>query len=97
MTGDIPAAFDTIESAQEFIALLDDSIEEARKDVRSDAAQAANGQERRLEALMLVLYKLDKLSLHVAATRRTLNDLRTLRRLLLEERAAALGVGAGGD
>jgi hypothetical protein len=36
--------------------------------------------------LQLVNYKLDKLSSHIAASRRILNDLRTLRRLLLEER-----------
>jgi len=33
-----------------------------------------------------VNYKLDKLSSHIATSRRILNDLRMLRRLLLEER-----------
>ncbi len=34
-------------------------------------------------------YKLDRLSQHVAASRRLLNDLRTLRRLLMGERDSA--------
>ncbi len=41
---------------------------------------------RRKQALQLANYKLDKLSSHIAASRRILNDLRMLRRLLLEER-----------
>jgi len=42
-----------------------------------------------LQALRLVLYKLEKLEQHIRASRRLLNDLRTLRRLLLDERADA--------
>jgi len=39
-----------------------------------------------LEALRLVSFKLDKLEQHVKNSCRLLNDLRTLRRLLLDER-----------
>ncbi|MGB7761070.1 MAG: hypothetical protein WBL61_14645, partial [Bryobacteraceae bacterium] len=42
--------------------------------------------ERRKEALLLVSYSLAKLNLHITASRRLLNTLRTLRRLLLAER-----------
>jgi hypothetical protein len=42
--------------------------------------------ERRLEALQLVTYKLEQLSRHIDTSQRLLNDLRTLRRLLLGER-----------
>ena len=42
--------------------------------------------ERRVQALQLVALNLNKLSSHVTKSRRILNDLRTLRRLLLEER-----------
>jgi len=42
--------------------------------------------ERRKEALLLVSYSLAKLNLHITASRRLLNNLRTLRRLLLAER-----------
>jgi len=55
--------------------------------VEADAATAsAEGAARRHEALRLVVYKLDRLAWHMQAGHRTLNDLRTLRRLLLGER-----------
>lgn len=76
--------FENIESAQEFLALLEEAVEEARKDVESEAARAQ--PERRLQALQLVGYNLAKLSVHVGTSRRILNDLRSLRRLLLQER-----------
>ena len=46
------------------------------------------------EALQLVSYNLAKLTLHITTSRRILNDLRTLRRLLLAERQ---GEGPGGQ
>jgi hypothetical protein len=52
------------------------------------AAAEREGAERRKEALLLVSYSLAKLNLHITGSRRLLNDLRTLRRLLLSERAA---------
>jgi hypothetical protein len=79
--------FDSIEGSQEYVALLAEAIEEARKDVDADIAVAvAEGAERRREALQLVGYNLAKLTLHITTSRRILNDLRTLRRLLLAER-----------
>jgi hypothetical protein len=47
---------------------------------------------RRQEALRLVLFKLEKLEQQVKNARRLLNDLRTLRRLLLEERTGSKSV-----
>ena len=41
------------------------------------------------QALQLVAYKLASLGSHMATSRTILNDLRTLRRLLLEERRQA--------
>lgn len=80
--------FDSIESSHQYVALLAQAIEEARADVTSDIALAvADRADRRREALQLVLYNLSKLEMHMAASRRILNDLRTLRRLLLDERA----------
>jgi len=93
--------FDSIEGSQEYVALLAEAIEEARQDVDSDIEVAiADGAERRREALQLVSYNLAKLTLHITTSRRILNDLRTLRRLLLAERQAELpvakrGAGAG--
>ncbi len=84
--GDEPETpFDSVESAQQFVELLVESIEEARRDV--DAAISAPQPERRLQALQLVSFKLAKLAVHMETGRRLLNDLRTLRRLLLSERA----------
>jgi hypothetical protein len=82
--------FDTIESAQDYIDLLIQAIEETRRDV-GDEIRLARGpeQERRLQALQLVALNLGKLDSHATKCRRILNDLRTLRRLLLEERKPA--------
>ena len=79
--------FDSIESAQQFVELLVEAVEEARQEVEADVAAAAGGEaERRKQALQLVSYNLAKLSVHLATSRRILNDLRNLRRLLLQER-----------
>jgi len=80
--------FDNIESAQEYLALLFQALQEASKNAEADILGETNSHTaRRRDALRLVLYKLEKLERHVKASRRLLNDLRTLRRLLLEERA----------
>lgn len=79
--------FDNIENSHQYVALLADAIAEARLDVNADVALAnAEGADRRRDALQLVLYNLNKLESHMSASRRILNDLRTLRRLLLDER-----------
>jgi hypothetical protein len=79
--------FDSIEGSHDYVSLLAQVIEEARKDVDADIAVAlAESAERRKEALQLVSYNLAKLTLHITTSRRILNDLRTLRRLLLAER-----------
>ena len=79
--------FDNIESAQEYLALLSRELDAAKHDTEADIAREANSQiPRRRDALRLVLYKLEKLEQHIKVSRRLLNDLRTLRRLLLEER-----------
>jgi len=81
--------FDNIESAHEYVQLLWEAIGEAKRDLAADIAAASAKPDRRLEALRLVQYKLEKLDGHLQSSSRLLNDLRTLRRLLLEERAAA--------
>jgi len=80
--------FDNIEGAQEYLALLSEALDEAKQTAHSDIAREANSaMPRRRDALRLVLYKLEKLEQHIKTSRRLLNDLRTLRRLLLEERS----------
>jgi hypothetical protein len=79
--------FDSIEGSHEYVALLADALDEARRDVESDIAAAErDGADRRKQALLLVAFNLAKLNLHITTTRRILNDLRSLRRLLLAER-----------
>jgi hypothetical protein len=84
---DCETPFDNIEGSHEYVALLAEAIEEARRDVEAEIAlSVSDGADRRTEALQLVAYNLAKLSLHITTSRRILNDLRTLRRLLLAER-----------
>jgi hypothetical protein len=79
--------FDNIESALEYVNHLLDATQESQAQIEREILRAASPElARRKQALQLVCYKLDKLSSHIAASRRILNDLRTLRRLLLEER-----------
>lgn len=79
--------FDSIEGSHEYVAMLAEALDEARRDVEAEIAAAEHeGAIRRKEALLLVSYNLAKLNLHITSSRRILNDLRSLRRLLLAER-----------
>jgi hypothetical protein len=83
---DMQNPFDSIESAQDFMGLLSEAIEEAIRDVEDDRkAGEKEGQERRVQALNLALYKLKSLNEHVDKGRRILKDLRSIRRLLVGE------------
>jgi hypothetical protein len=81
--------FDNIESSHQYVAMLAEAIEEARLEVEAEIALMNGAPERRKEALQIVAYNLAKLSLHITTSGRILNDLRTLRRLLLAERDPA--------
>lgn len=79
--------FDNIESSHEYVRLLADAVAEALSEVEADIALASTeGADRRREALQLVHFNLTKLKGQMSSSRRILNDLRTLRRLLLDER-----------
>ena len=79
--------FDSIEGSHEYVRMLSEAVDEARRDVEAEVASAEKDRaDRRKEALLLVSYNLAKLNLHITSSRRILNDLRTLRRLLLAER-----------
>jgi hypothetical protein len=78
--------FATIESAQQFIALLIEAVNDSRKEIDADIAEASNGKsDRRKDALLLAAHLLHTLFTHLAKSSRILNDLRSLRRLLLAE------------
>jgi hypothetical protein len=82
--------FDSIEGSLEYLGLLREAVQKAKMDVGEEVGRAnAAGAQRRLEALQLVTYKLERLGWHVDGSHRLLNDLRTLRRLLLGERQEA--------
>jgi hypothetical protein len=79
--------FDSIESAHQYVRLLREQIEDAENEISDDLRRAsAEGASRRVQALQLVNYKLHQLQTHLGGSGRLLNDLRTLRRLLLAER-----------
>ena len=84
----IETTFDSIESAHEFVGLLTAAVIEAKRDIEADVQKESDSKfPRRLEALRLALYNVEKLEFHVNKSHRILNDLRSLRRLLFEERS----------
>jgi hypothetical protein len=104
VSGKPETPFDSLEGSHEYVAMLAEAIAEAMADVDNQVAVAeSEGAARRKEALLLVSYNLAKLDVHVSTSRRILNDLRSLRRLLLGERiaheepAAGPGEVAAGD
>ena len=84
--------FVSVEGAHEYLSLLSDAIQDAKNEIEADIRAAEDPKfPRRLEALRLVSFKLEKLEQNVKNSRRLLNDLRTLRRLLLDERVDESG------
>jgi hypothetical protein len=84
--------FESLESAHEFMTLLEQCIGDAIGELQGHREEAASGNdERRTDAVNLAIYKLNQLATHTHKSRRLLNDLRTLRRLLFAER------GEGGE
>lgn len=78
--------FDCVENAQAYIGLLIEAIAEAKQEIEADVTTVCGARsERRLQALRLVRYKLFVLEQHLRISRRMLNDLRRLRRPLLED------------
>jgi hypothetical protein len=85
----IETPFDNIESAQEYIRLLAETVAETKSHVENEITLATSQMpDGTVQALRMVEYNLDKLQRYLAGSSRTLNDLRTLRRFLLQERKA---------
>jgi len=79
--------FETIESAHGFVKLLAKAVRETKGALEADVERESwSDKSRRLDAFRIVLYSLGKLEAHMYQSSRILNDLRTLRRLLLAER-----------
>ncbi len=81
--------FGTLESAHDFVTLLAAAVSQAKEEVQADVARESAGPHlsRRIDALRIALYNVEKLETHLNKSSRILNDLRTLRRLLFEERS----------
>ena len=87
MTSQSDNPFSTIESAHEFVKLLTNAVCDAKQELEAQVARESESDaHRRLDALRIALYSLGKLESHTRQSSRILNDLRTLRRLMLAER-----------
>lgn len=87
MSDPLQTPFDSVENAHEYVRLLVEAIAGAKSEIAADLDAAVPAKpDRRVEALRVVQFKLDKLEQHLKTSSRLLNDLRTLRRLLFEER-----------
>ncbi len=83
----IEGSFDSIESAHDFMDVLAKTILEAMKELNRELEPArGEDDERRAQAIELARFKLKMLCCYVHKSRRTLNDLRTIRRLIQGER-----------
>jgi hypothetical protein len=89
MTYNAGRPFDSIESAHDFVTLLAETVREAKREVEADVQRESTAEfPRRLDALRTALYSMEKLETHMNQSGRILNDLRSLRRLLFDERTA---------
>ncbi len=87
MTSRLQTPFDSVENAHQYVQLLVEAIAEAKSEITTDLDLATKAKlERRVQAMQIVQFKLEKLEQHLKTSSRLLNDLRSLRRLLLEER-----------
>ena len=73
--------FETIESAHEFMVVLETVIAEAQSELQTMLNDVSD--ERRTEALRLALFKISQLDAHTRKSRRILNDLGLIRSLLV--------------
>ena len=92
---EIERPFDSIESAHEYMNILAGTILEVMGELQRDRDRALrDGELRRAQAIDLAIFKLKTLGCYVFKSRRALNDLRILRRLILNERLTAESVMA---
>ena len=90
MSEESETPFDSIEGSYQYVDMLAEAIAEAKHEVEEEVGLAEKeSANRRKQGLLLVSYNLAKLEGHMTASRRILNDLRTLRRVLMSERKSA--------
>ncbi|HEY7211732.1 MAG TPA: hypothetical protein VH477_15785 [Bryobacteraceae bacterium] len=88
MHKELERPFDSIESALEFMELLEGTIEEAASELDRQSVEAT---ARSGNGIRLAMYKIRQLSFHVQKSRRILNDLTLIRGVLLGEHSKAAG------
>ncbi len=81
MADEAAEPFESIESAHDFMVVLESVIVEAQRELQ--ALLADTSDERRTEALRLALFKISQLDTHTRKSRRILNDLGLIRSLLV--------------
>ena len=92
-TQEIERPFESIESAHDYMDILATTTLEVLAELKRDRDQALrDGEERRAQAIDLAMFKLKTLGCYVYKSRRILNDLRILRRLILNERLSVESV-----
>lgn len=85
------APFDQVEAAQEYLTLLSETVADNRRTIEADVRELTNQNcDHCVQVLKLASYNLEKLEKHLKASRQILNNLRKLRRLLLNESAASV-------
>jgi len=90
---EIEAPFESIESAHDYMNILAVTTLEVMSELKRDREQALrDGEQRRAQAIDLAVFKLKMLGCYVYKSRRMLNDLRILRRLILNERLSVESV-----
>jgi hypothetical protein len=91
----IEQPFESIESAHDYMNILATTVLEVMGELQRDRERALrDGEQRRAQAIGLAIFKLKTLNCYVFKSRRTLNDLRILRRLILNERLSVESVMA---
>lgn len=79
--------FENIEGALEYVTCLLDACRVAQTQVEVEVESASEVRpSRKLDALKLVDYKLQRLASHLVKSELLLKDLRRLRRIILDER-----------
>lgn len=82
---DATQPFESIESALEFIVLLEAVAQEVSDELRDKLRNTESARYR--NGLNLALYKIKQLSFHVQKSRRILHDLTRIHRVLVESDA----------
>ena len=90
---EIEGPFESIESAHAYMDILAATTLEALTELKRDRDQSLrDGEQRQAQAIDLAMFKLKMLGCYVYKSRRMLNDLRILRRLILNERLSVESV-----